>query len=382
MAGKILITPYQGSTTVGQDPTIKFQGVSKSTDITLRVSADGILSFEGLSGQLFSIADTMTGTIFSVNDISGIPSIEVLDTGNIKLAQYGGNVGIGTSTPTYKLDIQDSTNASIRTLSGTKYITQSSYAADANYTYSYGAGYIIGTGDANNLRLYTNNLERMRLHASGGLSIGNTTDPGASNLSISSNIIFPKTTNTGIQVDTTTPTWGWRDIIGDISLRGTGAADPSYSIYQGSIRAYSFSASILQEVQVVFHIPHDYVPGSDIYLHAHWSNGATVPNTGNVVWGFEVSWAKGFGQNAFSTPTTYTVTQASPAIRYTGNIGETTAITLTGLEVDSLILVRVYRDATNVADTCTDPVFLHTADVHYQSTNLATKAKVGPAFYT
>lgn len=94
MAGKILITPNAGSTTV--DPTIAFQGAGVSTDITLRVPSTGGLSFEGNVGQLFSITDSMTGTIYSVNDISGIPSIEVLDTGVVKLAQYSGDVLIGT----------------------------------------------------------------------------------------------------------------------------------------------------------------------------------------------------------------------------------------------------------------------------------------------
>jgi hypothetical protein len=40
----------------------------------------------------------MTGTIFSVNDISGIPSIEVLDTGLVKIAQYAGFVAYGVSS--------------------------------------------------------------------------------------------------------------------------------------------------------------------------------------------------------------------------------------------------------------------------------------------
>jgi hypothetical protein len=57
----------------------------------------GTLSFEGTVGQLFSITNSMTGTIFSVNDISGIPSIEVLDTGVVKLAQYAGFVAYGVS---------------------------------------------------------------------------------------------------------------------------------------------------------------------------------------------------------------------------------------------------------------------------------------------
>jgi hypothetical protein len=59
-----------------------------------------IAKFEvsGSSGQLFSVVDSMVGTFFSVNDVSGIPSIEVLDTGLIKLAQYTGQVAISTST--------------------------------------------------------------------------------------------------------------------------------------------------------------------------------------------------------------------------------------------------------------------------------------------
>ena len=52
----------------------------------------------GSYGQLFSVADTFTGTIFAASDISGIPSIEVLDTGLVKLAQYSGQVTINTAT--------------------------------------------------------------------------------------------------------------------------------------------------------------------------------------------------------------------------------------------------------------------------------------------
>lgn len=63
------------------------------------------LSYSGSAGQLFSISDDMTGVIFSVNDISGIPSIEVNADGTVSLAEFSGNVGIGTSSPSEKLDI-------------------------------------------------------------------------------------------------------------------------------------------------------------------------------------------------------------------------------------------------------------------------------------
>ena len=65
--------------------------------ITTTMLDSDTLSFSGDSGQLFSITDNMTGTIFAVNDISGIPSIEVDDDGTIRFAEAFGNVLIGTS---------------------------------------------------------------------------------------------------------------------------------------------------------------------------------------------------------------------------------------------------------------------------------------------
>ena len=96
----IVITPNRGAST---EPLIKFTGAdaTSSATITLRVinsSTVGTLSFEGASGQLLSITDSMVGTIFSANDVSGIPSIEVLDTGAVKLAQYNGFVTVSTAT--------------------------------------------------------------------------------------------------------------------------------------------------------------------------------------------------------------------------------------------------------------------------------------------
>lgn len=95
----IVITPNIGQTA---DPKIVFSGADTSTaaqNITLQVypTNNGTLSFEGSQGQLFSINNNFTGTIFSVNDISGIPSIEVLDTGEIKMAQYSGYVRVLSS---------------------------------------------------------------------------------------------------------------------------------------------------------------------------------------------------------------------------------------------------------------------------------------------
>ena len=66
--------------------------------ILMRLLDSDVLSFEGDAGQLFSLSDTMDGTIFSVNDVSGIPSIEVDDDGIIRLAEFTGNVLVGTDS--------------------------------------------------------------------------------------------------------------------------------------------------------------------------------------------------------------------------------------------------------------------------------------------
>jgi hypothetical protein len=84
---------------------IQFVEQDGTESIILTVLEDGSISFSGSSGQLFSIVDSLTGSIFSVNDISGIPSIEVFDDGKVILAETTGNVGIGTLTPTQKLDV-------------------------------------------------------------------------------------------------------------------------------------------------------------------------------------------------------------------------------------------------------------------------------------
>jgi hypothetical protein len=72
-----------------------------------------MLSFEASQGQLFAITNNLSsGSIFSVNPISGIPIIDVHADRTIQLNPYGGNTGIGTTNPTAKLDVNGTLNVS------------------------------------------------------------------------------------------------------------------------------------------------------------------------------------------------------------------------------------------------------------------------------
>jgi hypothetical protein len=100
----IVITPNNGQ---ALEPKIVFTG-GGNTPITMNVQDAGTLAFTGTTGELFSIADSLTNTLFAVNDISGTPQIEVLDTGAIILGQFSSNIGIGTGSPRNKLDVRGS----------------------------------------------------------------------------------------------------------------------------------------------------------------------------------------------------------------------------------------------------------------------------------
>jgi len=78
-------------------------------------SATTALDIQGSAGQLFSVTNNLTsGSIFSVNDVSGIPSIDVNADGTIQLAPFGSTeyVGIGTTNPSAKLDVTGHVNVS------------------------------------------------------------------------------------------------------------------------------------------------------------------------------------------------------------------------------------------------------------------------------
>jgi hypothetical protein len=117
----IIISPSIGSTS---DPRIDFRGADSTSGPNI-ISAvayplnSGTLSFEGTAGQLFSITNNLTsGSIFSVNDVSGIPSIDVNANGTVSMVSYGGSVGIATINPTSKLHVIGDARVGVDTSQG------------------------------------------------------------------------------------------------------------------------------------------------------------------------------------------------------------------------------------------------------------------------
>jgi hypothetical protein len=110
-------------------PTMAFIGATNSP-ITLSVLADNSLSFDGSSGQLFSINNNLSsGWIFAVNDISGLPLLRANADGTVAMGEFAGNIGIGISNPSYKLHVVGDTNLSssyVYRINGTSVLSASS----------------------------------------------------------------------------------------------------------------------------------------------------------------------------------------------------------------------------------------------------------------
>lgn len=196
-------------------------------------------------------------------------------------------------------------------------------------------------------------------------------------------LVVSKNSGSGIFVDPSSPTYGWRDLLSTITVEETGGANrPTFVTYLGGIKQYRFSNN--DQVWTEFHLPHDYAPGTEIFIHAHWSHIASNVVSGGVTWGFEMTYAKGHDQAAWHSPVTTTVQQNASTVQYQHMIAETQAsggaLLVTGdLEPDGVILARVYVSANDMSPS-TLP-FLHYVDIHYQSTGMATKQK-SPNFYT
>lgn len=201
----------------------------------------------------------------------------------------------------------------------------------------------------------------------------------------STGLVFSKDSGMGIKVDTTTPTFGWKDLIGNIVPKASGTGSPTRTAYRGALFDYAFAVNDVADVN--YHIPHDYVPGTDIFFHVHWSHTGTNIAAGTLTFTFDYSYQKGHNQGVFPTSSQVSITHSTVNLattpRYQHFVTEVAlsssgALNGNAIEVDGLILGLL---KLTVLPTVTGgSLFIHTADIHYQSTQLATKAKA-PNFY-
>jgi hypothetical protein len=91
-----------------------------TADLHIRNSVvnGSVIDADGVSGELFGVTDTLTGSLFSVNDISGIPVLEAFSDNTVVLGDYQAPA---LYTTTKAVRAQNITNSTIYQLSATSY---------------------------------------------------------------------------------------------------------------------------------------------------------------------------------------------------------------------------------------------------------------------
>ena len=150
--------------------------------VELRQDGGGIkakLGIEGNAGNTYSnsVANaTYLGTVFEqpLQFITG--NTGGVQTAKMTIQPNNGNVGIGTTNPGSKLHIQNSTGGS----GGYLKVTDAVYGGDVRFGMADGVDNdaVLGVWTNNNVKIYTNSSERMRIDSSGNVGIGTAT-PGA-----------------------------------------------------------------------------------------------------------------------------------------------------------------------------------------------------------
>lgn len=185
---------------------------------------------------------------------------------------------------------------------------------------------------------------------------------------------------------------GWRDLEGPIIVPNAGANRPTLTTYVNDIEDYAFAAND-HYGPIKFHIPHDWAPGTDMFIHTHWShNGTNI--SGSLVLNYNFLYAKGHGQQQFPsaqktivhTISDLNITNTPSRLHRIDEVplstprGSVTLLDTDGIEVDGLILMHFDTPTIPTITGGAAKPFIHYVDIHYQADRHSTRRRA-PNFY-
>ena len=170
----------------------------------------------------------------------------------------------------------------------------------------------------------------------------------------------------------------WKNMYLPIQVHsGAGITPPTSIDFVGGINALGFSSTVNQSLGFSSIVNHDVAVGTDFIPFISWS--PTTANTGNVRWGITLS-AAARGTGVFSNVATIFLEQsAGLTVGQNLYVAHTNSVFLTPAP-DTVIIGKVFRDATHINDTYPDTAVLNVVAAHYQANALGTPNK-DPDFY-
>jgi hypothetical protein len=271
--------------------------------------------------------------------------------GFLRLMPSGGRVGINDLTPLFPLDV-----------TGTIHSTGDVAAdQDINATNDLNAGNDLEVTDDADIGGTLNLLGDAIIKTDKTSARDLTIVTGASKTLVLDTVIFDD-----LRVPVTSTTRG-------------GSKDPGFSVFKtdgsGSqgVFLYWFDSSLEEELYFTVQIPHSYKLNTTIIPHVHWTPLVTAdgtPANQAVRWGFEYTWAdKGqtFGNTTIIYTTTHSPADANVVAgkHYYSALPTLTPTATAGQDISSMLICRIFRDATSLSDTYENDAGILEFDIHY-----------------
>jgi hypothetical protein len=182
--------------------------------------------------------------------------------------------------------------------------------------------------------------------------------------------------------------YGWKDLLGDVTPKTSGVGAPTMAAWSGNLRGFHYSAG--DDGDITYHIPHDYAPGTDLFIHMHWlHNGTNISGQFNVT--LYASYAKGHGQAAFHAEKAIALIDSALSIGNTPSLhhrlpevqlstpgGAAALLNTTDIEPDGIIQIHYDVTAIPTITGGTGEPFILTMDIHYQTTMPGTINRAPP----
>ena len=104
--------------------------------LVINGSGSALLEAQGSVGQLNTITDSLSGSLFSINDISGIPVLEAFSDATVKIGAFGVEaIKVSGSFATITGSLRGTASYAVNALSASNALS-SSYALSASYALS------------------------------------------------------------------------------------------------------------------------------------------------------------------------------------------------------------------------------------------------------
>lgn len=177
---------------------------------------------------------------------------------------------------------------------------------------------------------------------------------------------------------------GWHDMKPTGGGVGGGATEPAIATFKSPHLLRNFADGAQAKSQTfIFNIPHEYVPGTQLHPHVHWSTDNASPS-GNVYWQLHWTYASGASSIAFPADTTIFLTSTAAAQYEHVDTEDATGfgdadVTPDTIEAQGIIVLTVERAPAHVNDTATGvDAFLMEVGIQYQSDGRDTNERETP----